>query len=154
MRKLWALGALGAATLAFAAAAAAGPAVHFTESVVGDVIPCESGLTLTAVSGEFRGVTHEGTSASGNVNFTGTLVPMNIVLVGSDGNTNRPAGAVWFGGTFNAQQGTEPCAFTEHFAFVGGSGGLVGTIHITEHVSPNGKEFSLDFGTCEDPGEG
>jgi hypothetical protein len=152
-RKLWALGALSAATLALAAAAAAGPAVHFTESVVGDVIPCEGGLTLTAVSGEFKGVIHEGTSASGNMNVTGTLVPRNIVLVGSDGNTYRPAGAIWFGGAFNAQQGTQTFTFTEHIAFVGGGGGLVGAIHITEHVSPNGKEFSLDFWTCEDPGE-
>jgi hypothetical protein len=153
MRKLWALGALGTATLAFAAAAPAnGPAVHFTESVVGDVIPCEGGLTLTAVSGAFKGVIHEGASASGNMNFTGTLVPKNVVLAGSDGNTYRASGAIWFGGAFNAQQGTETFTFTEHLVFVGAGGGLVGTIHITEHISPNGKQVSLDFGTCEDPG--
>ena len=154
MGKLRAVVALGAAMLAFAAVAAAnGPAIHFSESVVGDVIPCEGGLTLTAVSGELKAVIHEGTSASGNTNITGTLVPKNVVFVGSDGNTYRPAGAIWFGGAFNAQQGTGTFTFTEHIALVGPGGGLVGAIHITEHSSPNGKEFSLDFGTCEDPGD-
>jgi opacity protein-like surface antigen len=155
MKRVLALVAMAAAALALAAAAAAsGPAVHFSESVVGDVIPCEGGLTLTAISGSLKGVIHEGTSASGNMNFTGTLVPKDVVFVGSDGNTYRPAGAIWFGGAFNAQQGTGTFTFTEHIAFVGPGGGLVGTIHITEHVSPNGNEVSVDFGTCEDPGEG
>ncbi|HSK15010.1 MAG TPA: hypothetical protein VK915_02475 [Gaiellaceae bacterium] len=154
MRKLIALFTVCVAALVFAAAAAAnGPAVHFSESVVGDMIPCEDGFTLTAISGSLKGVIHEGTSASGNTNFTGTLVPKNVLLVGSDGMTYRAAGAIWFGGAFNAQAGTETFTFTEHIVFVGPAGGLVGTIHITEHVSPNGKEVSLEFGTCEDPGE-
>jgi hypothetical protein len=154
MKKVISLLVGFAATLAFAAgAAASGPAVHFSEPVVGDVIPCEGGFTLTAVSGSLQGVIHEGTSASGNVNFTGTLVPKNVVLVGSDGNTYRAAGAIWFGGAFNAQTGTGTFTFTEHIVFVGPGGGLVGTIHITEHVSPNGKEVSVNFGTCQDPGE-
>ncbi len=150
------LGLLGAAAAALAvatAAAGSGPAVHFSESVVGDVIPCEGGLTLTAISGSLKGVIHEGTSSSGNMNFTGTLVPKDVVLIGSDGNTYRAAGAIWFGGAFNAQQETGTFTFTEHIALVGPGGGLVGTIHITEHVSPNGKEVSVDFGTCEEPDE-
>jgi hypothetical protein len=152
MRKSVALFVTAAVALGAAGAAAgSGPAVHFTEPVVGDVIPCEGGLTLTATSGELKGVIHEGTSASGNMNITGTLVPTDVVLLGSDGNTYHAAGAIWFGGAFNAQQGTGTFTFTEHIAFVGPGGGLVGTIHITEHVSPNGKEVSVDFGTCEEP---
>jgi hypothetical protein len=146
------LAAAATALVMVTAAIASSPAVHFSESVVGDVITCEGGFTLTAVSGEFKGVIHEGESASGNLNFTGTLVPKNVVLLGSDGNTYRATGAIWFGGAFNAQQGTETFTFTEHIVFVGPGGGVVGTLHITEHISPNGKEVSLDFGTCEDPG--
>jgi hypothetical protein len=154
MKRVFALFVAAAAALSFAmAAAGSSPAVHFSESVVGDVIPCEGGLALTGISGSLKGVIHEGTSASGNMNFTGTLVPKDVVLVASDGNTYRAAGAIWFGGAFNAQQGTGTFTFTEHIAFVGAGGGLVGTIHITEHVSPNGKEVSVDFGTCEEPDE-
>ena len=140
-----------AALLPAAAAAGSGPAVHFSESVAGDVIPCDGGLTLTAISGSLEGVIHEGTSASGNTNVTGTLVPRDVVLAGSDGNTYRAAGAIWFGGAFNTQRGTDTFTFTEHIAFVGSGGGLVGAIHITEHVSPNGKSVSLDLGDCQDP---
>jgi hypothetical protein len=144
----------GATLILTAGAVASGPAVHFSEPVAGDVIPCEGGFTLTAVSGTIEGVIHEGTSASGNTNITGTLVPKNVVLLGSDGNTYRPAGAIWFGGAFNAQTGTGTFTFTEHIVFVGPGGGLVGTIHITEHVSPNGKEVAVNFGTCQDPEAG
>jgi hypothetical protein len=154
MRSVGALVVTGVVALAMAAAAAgSGPAVHFSESVVGDVIPCEGGLTLTAISGSLKGVMHEGTSASGNTNLTGTLVPKDVVVVGTDGNTYRAAGAIWFGGATNAQQGADTFTFTEHIAFVGPGGGLVGAIHITVHVSPNGKEFAIDIGTCEDPEE-
>lgn len=80
-------------------------------------------------------------------------MPKDVVLAGTDGNTYRAAGAIWFGGATNAQQGTDTFTFTEHIAFVGPGGGLVGAIHITVHVSPNGKELAIDIGTCEDPGE-
>jgi hypothetical protein len=53
--------------------------MHFTEDVTGDVLDCGD-TTYTVVSGETAIVLHEGTSASGNTNFTGTVTPRNVVL--------------------------------------------------------------------------
>jgi hypothetical protein len=114
------------------------------------VIPCNNGVTLTAVSGYLAGTVHEGTSASGNMNITGTIVPVGVTFSGSDGNTYRAAGAGWFGGAFNAQTGGETFTDTEHFIFVG-PGGLVGRVLTTFHVSPNGKEISVDLSSCTLP---
>jgi hypothetical protein len=68
--------------------------------------------------GHAPGRDHEGTSASGNLNFTGTLVPKHVMLVGNDGNMYWAAGAIWFGSAFNAQTGTGTFTFTEHLVFV------------------------------------
>lgn len=43
--------------------------MHFTEDVTGDVLDYGD-TTYTVVSGETAIVLHEGTSASGNTNFT------------------------------------------------------------------------------------
>jgi len=52
------------------------------------------------------------------------------VLVGSDGNMYRAADAIWFGGAFNAQQGTDTSPCRAH-RVRGPRGDLVGAIHIT-----------------------
>ena len=50
--------------------AGAAPAIHSTEPAAGEVLDCGD-TTYTVVSGEIAIVLHEGTSASGNTNFTG-----------------------------------------------------------------------------------
>ena len=153
MRKLSALVAASVVALALTAGASANsPAIHETENVVGDVIPCDNGVTLTVISGYLKITFHEGASASGNMNVTGTLVPVGVVFSGSDGNTYYGHGASWFGGAFNAQTGGLTFTDTEHFTFTG-PGGIVGVVRTTMHVSPNGHEVSVDMSTCTLPEE-
>lgn len=131
-------------------AVAGSPAIHFTEDVTGDVVTCDS-TELTA-AGSFKFTLHEGSAASGNENFTGTGVP-NVTFTDAAGNTYRLAGALWFGGAFNAQQETFVFTDTEHFVILNSDGGLFGKISITSHLSANGKEFTLNMGNCVPPDE-
>jgi hypothetical protein len=128
------------------ASATAAPAQHREDSVVGDVFVCES-ATYTVIEGTLKFTFHEGSSKSGNTNFTGTLVPQNVVLVDEDGAKYRNMGALWFGDTSNAQQGSAQGTFTAHLNIVSQGGGVVDTIRQTGHFGSNG-EFELDHGTC------
>jgi len=80
--------------------------VHNMEDVTGDTLVCES-TTYTITSGSIKIVIHEGAAASGNANFTVTLTPQQVVAEDPEGNVYSLRGAFWFGGAFNAQQGTE-----------------------------------------------
>jgi hypothetical protein len=84
----------------------AAPAGHFVEDATGDTFECES-TTYTVTSGSIKIVEHEGTSNTGNLNFTGTVTPQNVVAEDTDGNEVTVRGAFWFGGTFNVQRETE-----------------------------------------------
>jgi hypothetical protein len=153
MRRLVLLLALVlAAAAAVSPASANAPAQHFTEDVTGDEIVCGS-TVYTVTSGLLVITIHEGESASGNMNFTGTVVPRDVVLEDADGNVFSIQGAEWFGGTFNAQQGTFQFTDTDYFTIVSSGGGVVGTVRATFHISPNGKVVDLNFGTCELPEE-
>jgi hypothetical protein len=123
------------------------PAMHFTQDVTGDTLQCGD-TTYTIVSGEVAVVMHEGQSASGNTNFTGTITPRNVVLQDQDGNLYSLSGAIWFGATFNANTGGFQATSTDKFQIVSQGGGTVDSVNAVEHVSPNGKEFLFDFGTC------
>ncbi len=131
------------------ASATAAPAQHFEDSVVGDVFVCES-ATYTTIEGTLKSTFHEGSSKSGNTNFTGTLVPQNVLLVDEDGELYSIAGAIWFGDTSNAQQGSAQGTFTAYLNIVSKGGGVVDTVRQTAHFGANG-EFELDHGTCELP---
>ena len=140
-----------AVTLALAlslgvATATAAPAQHREDSVVGDVFVCES-ATYTVIEGTLKFTFHEGSSKSGNTSFTGTLVPQNVVLVDEDGAKYSNTGALWFGDTSNAQQGSAQGTFTAHLNIVSQGGGVVDTVRQTGHFGANG-EFELDKGTC------
>src|SRR5215204_2266111 len=65
--------------LGVSSAGANQPAEHFTQDVTGDTLQCGD-TTYTIVSGEIAIVMHEGQSASGNTNLTGTITPRNVVL--------------------------------------------------------------------------
>jgi hypothetical protein len=124
------------------------PAMHFTQDPTGDTLQCGD-TTYTVISGELAIVVHEGQSASGNTNFTGTITPRNVVLQDQDGNLYSLAGAIWFGATFNANTGGFQATSTDKFQIVSQGGGTVDSVNGVEHVSPNGKEFFFNFGTCE-----
>jgi hypothetical protein len=146
MKKVHALLALLLASAAAASPASAAPAQHFEESVVGDVFACAS-AQYTVTEGTLKSVFHEGASKSGNTNFTGTLVPRHVVLEDEDGNEYSLAGAVWFGDTANAQQGSAQGTFTAYMNIVSRGGGVVDTVRQTGHFGSTG-EFSLDHGSC------
>jgi hypothetical protein len=146
MNKVYLLLALVLAAAVAAYPATAAPAQHFEDSVVGDVFVCAT-ATYTVTSGTLVSVFHEGTSASGNTNFTGTLVPRKVILEDEEGNVYSIAGAVWFGDTSNAQQGTAQGTFTAFLNIISKGGGVVDTVQQVGHFGLNG-EFFLDMGTC------
>jgi hypothetical protein len=135
--------------LGASSAAANQPAMHFTQPVAGsDPLRCGD-TTYTPVSGELAIVVHEGQSASGNTNFTTTITPRHVVLQDQHGNVYSLAGAIWFGETFNANTGGFQATSTDKFQIVSQGGGTVDSVNGVEHISPNGKEFFFNFGTCE-----
>jgi hypothetical protein len=138
---------LGTSLALAACPAVAAGAIHEEESVVGDVIECET-TTYTVTSGTLKAVFHEGESASGNFNFTGTLTPQHVTLVDEDGNSYRLAGAVWFGATGNAQQETGQETFTAYLNILAAGGGVVDTVAQTGHFDFEGDGFLFDKGTC------
>jgi hypothetical protein len=151
MKKVYLLLALVLAAAAAAVPASANaPAQHFTESVVGDVFVCESAV-YTVTSGVIAITFHEGSSASGNQNFTGTIVPRGVKVVDAVGNVYSVQGATWFGGTLNAQQGSEQFTFTTFLNIVSAGGGVVDAVRLVGHFSTNGQTFEFDFGTCAEP---
>jgi hypothetical protein len=131
-----------AATTAFGAGA-----VHFTEDVTGSQFVCET-TTYTITEGVINVVIHEGESASGNANFTGTVTPKGVTLEDEAGNTYSIHGAEWFGGTFNNQNGVERGEFTAYFNILSQGGGVVDRVAQTAHFSSDGTEFFLDRSTC------
>jgi hypothetical protein len=129
---------------------ASGPAQKFIEDVAGDQIVCVD-ETYTITSGQIQFVIHEGESASGNFNFTGTITPREVVAEDSAGNEYRVAGAFWFGGTFNSKTEAFQETFTGKLQIVSPGGGTADSVNITFHQSPNGVVKAFDFGTCEEP---
>jgi hypothetical protein len=149
LRFLVAAAAMASVLLVGVSSAAANqPAMHFTQPVPSDPLQCGD-ITYTPVSGELVTVVHEGQSASGNTNFTSTITPRNAVLQDQHGNVYSVSGAIWFGGTFNANTSGFQGTSTDKFQIVSQGGGTVDSVNGVEHVSPNGNEFSFSFGTCE-----
>jgi hypothetical protein len=129
------------------------PADHFTEDVTGDTFQCDTAV-YTVTSGTISTVVHEGAAASGNLNFTVTITPRKVVAVDEAGNQYSIVGAVWFGGTINANTGGEQFTATQKLQIVSKGGGTVDSVNLTFHVTaqPNNivvKDF--DFGTCAPP---
>jgi hypothetical protein len=143
----------GLVGLAAVPAMASSPAVHMVEDVTGDQIICTS-TTYTVTSGSIKITIHEGEAASGNSNVTGTLTPQNVVAEDPAGNVYSLRGAFWFGGAFNAQQGTFVFTDTGKLQIVSRGTGTVDSVNVTSHVTfvnGNAKEFEFDFGTCAEP---
>lgn len=151
MRRLVAtLAAALALALSASPALANGPAVHFSVPVTGDVFVCGAN-TYTITSGTISIVIHEGSSASGNLNITGTITPRNVVAVDEDGNVYSIVGAEWFGGTYNAKTDALQQTFTAKLQIVSKGGGTADSVNVVTHLSPNGDFNFFDFGTCAPP---
>jgi hypothetical protein len=153
-RSLWAL-AVATCLAVPSMAAANGPAMTETVSVVGDQFVCED-ATYTIVSGEAHFTLHEGESASGNENFTITISAKNIQAVSNaTGETVRIAGAFWAGFTANAKTGGFQATMTDHFQIVSEGGGTIGDVQVTSHITfrPPDRFVIKDFnfGTCSSP---
>jgi hypothetical protein len=150
-RVTTALAAAGA-LCAVAMPAAAAPATHDQEPVAGEVLVCGA-TSYTLTSGSIKLVFHEGTSASGNTNFTGTVTLQKVVAEDAAGNVYNIRGAEWFGSTENAQQGgTFQATFTGKLQVVAQGSGTVDSVNVTTHItSVNGNVKEFDFGTCVAP---
>ncbi len=142
----------GAVLAVGAGPAFASPAIHAEEDVTGAVFTCAT-TTYTIVSGSISIVIHEGVSASGNMNVTGTLTPRDVIAQDEAGNLYDIVGAGWFGGTLNANTGGGQFTDTEKFQIVRQGGGTVDSVNATVHLSPNGDFKSFDFGTCVPPAD-
>jgi hypothetical protein len=132
------------------AASAAGATVQIVPAAPA-VFTCQGGVTYTVVSGSIRIVTNETTSASGNMSITGTIIPLDVTAVSSQGGTFRIVGSTWFGGSFNAQSGSSVMTDTAHFEILGASGPVDSVIQ-TFHFSSN-STVTLDKGTCQPPAD-
>lgn len=130
-----------------------GPAVHFAEDVAGDVIECGA-TTYTITSGTIKLTFHEGSSSSGNLNFTGTITPQQVTAVDDEGNVYSVSGAFWFGATINAQRESGQETFTGKLQIVG-AGGTADSVNLTFHANFVGEEITnvkdFDFGSCVEP---
>jgi hypothetical protein len=154
-RRLGTALASGAAVCGLAVAPAWGnsPAVHFVEDVAGDVIECDT-TTYTITSGTIKLTFHEGSSRSGNLNFTGTITPQKVTAVDEEGNVYRVSGAFWFGATINAQRESGQETFTGKLQIVA-RGGTADSLNVTFHANFVGDEITnvkdFDFGSCAEP---
>jgi len=148
MRRVVAtLAAVSALALGASPALANGPAVHSSFDPTGSVFVCGPN-TYTVTSGTVSVVMHEGSSASGNLNFTFTGTPKQVVAEDEDGNVYSIVGAIWSGFTANAQTGDFQTTFTGKLQIVSEGGGTADSVNVVFHISPNGDITSFDFGTC------
>jgi hypothetical protein len=121
------------------------------QDATGDILDCGS-ATYTITSGSIKLVLHQGTSASGNTSFTGTVTTQAVVAEDEAGNVYGIRGTEWFGATDHAQQGTFQATFTAQLQVVAKGSGRVDNVKVMEHITflnDNVKEF--DFGTCVAP---
>jgi hypothetical protein len=154
MRRVFLLLSSVGLLLALAAPALANqPATHSTEDVTGDTFQCDTAV-YTVISGTVSIVTHEGASASGNENFTVTITPRNVVAVDEAGNQYAIVGAIWFGGTINANTGGMQFTDTDKLQIVSSGGGTVDSVNVTFHITAQPHNIvvkDFDFGTCAEP---
>ncbi len=132
------------------------PAFHSMEDVTGEVFTCTS-TSYTITSGSIKIIIHEGESETGNLNFTGTVTPVDVVAEDPAGNEVAIVGAAWFGGTVNVSRETEQFWDTEKLQVIDQSGGTIDSVNTTFFIQfvngepTNVKDF--DFGTCATPEE-
>ena len=139
---------LGGGTLT--ASTASAKAVFSVEDPTGFVFPCET-TSFTVQSGLIKIVENDTVAANGNTAFTVTAHTDHVVMLGEDGNTYFERGALWFGGSFNANTDLSQFTFTGKIQIVAETDGTGGTINMTFHLSPNGTVKDFNFGDCSFP---
>jgi hypothetical protein len=107
---------------------------------------------LTGTGGTASLVYHQSTDAQGIFHVTGTGTVTQGRLQDTAGNIYSISGANWFGGSTTNPDANEAIVFTSTDKFVirTAAGGVFGMVNFVEHVSPSGKYFAFDFGTCLD----
>jgi len=139
-----------AVSWAVTAPPASAKAVFSEEDPTGFVFPCQS-TSFTVQSGLIKIVENDTVAANGNTSFTVTAHTDHVVMLGEDGDTYFERGALWFGGSFNANTGLSQFTFTGKIQIVAETGGTGGTINMTFHLSSNGTVKDLNFGDCSFP---
>lgn len=145
--------ALNAIMALATAVLADGPAERFTLPVAGDQFVCDDAV-YTITSGEVQIVTHEGSAAQGNQNFTFTLTPRKVVAEDESGNVVSIVGVTWAGGAFNANTGGDVFTVTDKFQLLSDGGGIVGNVNATFHITDQPNNFVIkdfDLGNCSVP---
>ena len=148
-RGLLASVALMGSLLVGVSGASASPASVDTLSATGTQFACQND-TYVVTAGSLRFVMQEGTSASGNIEMTGTVTPQGVVLTDAQGKTYSLAGASWFGGTMNAQTGGGQMTDTANFQILSQGSGSVANVQEVFHMDATGA-VTLEKGSCVSP---
>jgi hypothetical protein len=148
-------GVVAAGTMALTTAPARSAATtaheHVTFPAAGSVFTC-SGGDLTATAGTVDEVIQTAVDAQAVVHVTGTITTHGVTLQDAAGSAYTLSGASWFGLKLADEQ-VVVITDTTHFVIHNATGGVYGKVQSVEHLSPNGKGFSFDFGTCEAPAD-
>jgi len=152
---LIAAAAIGGVFLAAAPALAsnAGTTVRMSVPLADAGLTVTCGTTvLTGTGGTASLVSHQSTDARGIFHVTGTGTVTQGTLQDTAGNIYSISGAIWFGGSTTNPDANEAIVFTSTDKLVirTATGGVFGMVNVIEHISPDGKFFSFDFGNCSD----
>lgn len=156
--------AAAAAATSAAVALLAGPAGattqhfkdHETFDAAGAVFTCSNG-DITVTGGTVTNAIEGTADAHGVFHVTGTITIHDITAQDAAGNAYTITGASWFG---SKSVGSDPdtaqlivATDTTDFVIHNATGGVYAKAQAVEHLSPNGKTISFDFGRCEPPSD-
>src|SRR3990170_743541 len=125
------------------------PALRIEEDLTGRIIACDvASYTITSGSGIF--LFHEGVKPSGNFSGIAMFTPRDIVATdGTDSFFVRGAGTG--SAAANGSTGGVVQTFISMLQIVDQGGGVVASVQLLAHVSPNDKTVEFDFGECASP---
>jgi hypothetical protein len=142
-------------TAASAGVAAAGTTVtqHGSFPATGATITCGP-TVLTPTAGVIDVVFHENEDGAGRYHYAGTDTAHGVTLLDADGRSYRLEGASSFSGTSRDAEGLDNVVTTDgqEFTITSAGGGRFGKVDIVNHLSPNGRVRTVDFGTCTGSG--
>jgi len=125
------------------------PAVRIEEDLTGDVIACD-GVDYTITSGSAVFLFREGVTPSGNFSGIAMFTPRNVVATDST-DTFLVRGAGTGSAAANGTTAGVASTFTTVLQIVDQGGGVVASVQLLAHMSPNSNAVEFDFGECEKP---
>ncbi|HET6875617.1 MAG TPA: hypothetical protein VFH70_12600 [Acidimicrobiales bacterium] len=156
MGRMAAGATVGVAALSLAAGPAFASAQTFKDHesfpAAGAVFTCTGGDISVTGGTVYNSI--EGTQDStGAFHITGTITVHDITATDGNGGQYTITGASWFGGRAATPDGSGLSVSTDTADFVihNATGGVYAKVQMVEHISPNGKMFSFDFGSCQEP---